>query len=137
MKFQKFVDRLRRKFSALFFELLRMQLILKKVITEDEWNDIRYAMTVDFRRDNHFSELKNNEILMERVNTLNAIQPFIGKFYSEMWVRRNILKQTDEEIEIMNAEIEEEGSDQALEDQQQAEMDAMAAGGDAQGEQMQ
>ena len=68
---------------------------------------------------------------------LNAIQPFIGKFYSEMWVGRNILKQTDTKIELMNAEIEEEGSDQALEDQQQAEMDAMAAGGDAQGEQMQ
>ena len=58
LKFQKFVDRLRRKFSALFFELLKMQLILKKVITPEEWNDIRYAMTVDFRRDNHFSELK-------------------------------------------------------------------------------
>ena len=126
LKFQKFVDRLRKKFANLFFELLRTQLILKRVITEEEWIDLRQQMSIDFRRDNHFSELKNNEILMERVNTLNALQPFIGKYYSETWVRRNVLKQTDEEIEIMDEEISEEGSDAELEAQQQQEMDAMA-----------
>ena len=126
LKFQKFVDRLRKKFAALFFELLRTQLILKRVITEDEWVDLRQQMSIDFRRDNHFSELKNNEILTERINTLTQLQPFIGKYYSETWVRRNVLKQTDEEIEIMDREISEEGSDAELEAQQQAEMDAMA-----------
>ena len=110
IKFQKFVDRLRKKFSGLFFELLRTQLILKGVITQDDWHRFREQMVVDFRKDNHFSELKESELLTDRLNMLTAVAPYVGKFYSEHWVRRNVLRQTDDEIEIMDAEIQEEGS---------------------------
>ena len=108
LKFQKFIDKLRVKFSALFFELLRTQLILKNVITEDEWPELRENMRLDFRRDNHFAELKDAEILSGRIEQLNAIAPFIGKYYSDKWVRRNVLRQTDEEIELMDEEMAED-----------------------------
>ena len=108
LKFQKFIDKLRVKFSILFFELLRTQLLLKGVIVEEDWKELRENMRVDFRKDNHFSELKDSEILTERLNQLNAVMPFVGKYYSETWVRRNILHQTQEEIEQMNEEMDEE-----------------------------
>jgi hypothetical protein len=108
VKFQKFVDKLRKKFSALFFELLKIQLILKGVITEDDWQELKENMVFDFQRDNYFSELKETEVLSERISILNNLQPFIGKYYSENWVRRNVLRQTEEDIEVMSEEIEQE-----------------------------
>lgn len=105
LKFQKFVDKQRIKFSALFFELLRTQLILKNIITEEEWPELRENMRVDFRKDNHFTELKDAEILAGRIDQLNAITPFIGTYYSQEWVRRNVLHQTDEQIELIEEEI--------------------------------
>lgn len=108
VKFQKFVDKLRKKFSALFFELLKIQLILKGVITEDDWQELKENMVFDFQRDNYFSELKETEVLSERISILNNLQPFIGKYYSENWVRRNVLRQTEEDIEVMAEEIEQE-----------------------------
>ena len=111
VKFQKFIDKLRKKFSLLFFELLRTQLILKNVITPDDWADLRENMRLDFRKDNHFSELKNSEILQERMNLLNSVVPYIGRFYSEKWVQRNVLNMSDAEIEEM---AEQMGADQLL-----------------------
>ena len=108
LKFQKFIDKLRVKFSILFFELLRTQLLLKGVIVEEDWKELRENMRIDFRKDNHFSELKDSEILTERLNQLNAVMPFVGKYYSETWVRRNVLRQTEEEIVLMNEEMDEE-----------------------------
>ena len=108
LKFQKFIDKLRVKFSILFFELLRTQLLLKGVIVEEDWKELRENMRIDFRKDNHFSELKDSEILTERLNQLNAVLPFVGKYYSETWVRRNVLRQTEEEIVLMNEEMDEE-----------------------------
>lgn len=105
--FQLFVNKLRKKFSALFFELLRMQLILKNVITPEEWSEFRENMKIDFRQDNYFTELKENEIMQERLNLLNAVMPYVGRYYSDMWVRRKILQQTDEDIEKMDEEIAE------------------------------
>jgi len=110
IKFQKFVDKLRKKFSVLFFELLKIQLILKKVIVEADWHEMREQMTIDFRKDNHFTELKDTEILTARLTTLQLLQPYVGKYYSEYWVRRNVLQQSDEEIEELDKEIAEEGS---------------------------
>ncbi len=109
VKFQKFIDKLRKKFSLLFFELLRTQLILKNVITPEDWADLRENMRLDFRKDNHFSELKNSEILQERMNLLNSVVPYIGRFYSEKWVQRNVLNMSDAEIEEM---AEQMGADQ-------------------------
>ena len=126
IKFQKFVDRLRKKFSIMFFELLRTQLILKGIITLEDWPQFREDITVDFRQDNHFTELKESEILTDRLTLLQSIQPYIGKYYSDSWVRKNILRQTDEDIEIMDAEMNDDGSAQAAEDQRQAELEAIA-----------
>jgi len=107
VKFQKFINRLRRKFSILFIDALRVQCILKKICTPEEWKVIKENIAVDFVEDNFFSELKDFEILKERLEALSSIEPHIGKYYSTKWVRSNILNQSEEEIERMDAEIAE------------------------------
>jgi hypothetical protein len=105
IKFSKFIDRMRKRFSAIFLQALRVQLILKGIITPEDWEFIRSRITIDFLRDNHFSELKETEILSNRLQMVNEIMPLVGRFYSSDYVRRNILRQTDEEIETMQQEI--------------------------------
>jgi hypothetical protein len=105
VKFQKFVNRLRKKFSVLFISMLKIQLILKGIITIDDWDDIRENIAVDYLEDNFFSELKDFEIMNERITMLNSIEDKIGKYYSEKWVRSNILNQSDEDIEKMDEQI--------------------------------
>ena len=105
VKFQKFVNRLRKKFSILFIDMLKVQLILKGVITIDDWDDIKENIAVDYLEDNFFSELKDFEIMNERITMLNSIEDKIGKYYSEKWVRSNILNQSDEDIEKMDEQI--------------------------------
>ena len=107
VKFQKFVNRLRRKFSLLFIDILRVQCLLKNVCNESEWAIFKENMSVDFIEDNFFSELKDFEILKERLTTLEQIQPHIGKYYSDKWVRSNVLNQTEEDIERIDAENKE------------------------------
>jgi hypothetical protein len=122
VKFQKFVNKLRKKFSALFFELLRVQLILKGVITEEDWSELKESIRFDFRKDNFFSEMKDAEILSGRIDQLNAITPFIGTYFSQNWVKRHVLKMTDEDIEEMAEEMEadaEIAAEQALQNPQQ------------------
>lgn len=116
VKFQKFIDRLRKKFSVLFFELLRTQLLLKGIITDEDWPEIRENIAIDFRQDNYFTELKESEVLSERLALLQTMQPYIGKYFSDQWVRRHILQQTDEDIEIMNGEMNSDGSAQKIVD---------------------
>jgi len=105
VKFQKFINRLRKKFSVLFISMLKVQLILKGIITVDDWDDIRENIAVDYLEDNFFSELKDFEIMNERITMLNSIEDKIGKYYSEKWVRSNILNQSDEEIQKMDEQI--------------------------------
>jgi hypothetical protein len=105
VKFHKFVMRLRKKFSYLFIDMLRVQLLLKGIITEDDWNTIKENIAVDFCEDNYFTELKEFEILNERLNMLNSLESYVGKYYSETWVRHNILRQSDQDIERIDAEI--------------------------------
>src|SRR6056300_675917 len=93
LKFQKFISRIRKKFSSLFVDLLRTQLILKGIVTEEEWLDIRDQINFDFLQDTHFAELKNAELLREKIGTLREIDEFVGKYYSTMWVRKNVLMQ--------------------------------------------
>lgn len=122
VKFQKFINKLRKKFSALFFELLRVQLILKGVITEEDWAELKESIRFDFRKDNFFSEMKDAEILSGRIDQLNAITPFIGTYFSQNWVKRHVLKMTDEDIEEMAEEMEadaEIAAEQALQNPQQ------------------
>lgn len=108
LKFTKFVNRLRNKFSALFDDLLRVQCIIKKICTEDEWKEFKEALWYDFKKDNNFTELKEAELLQNRVQTLQLIDPYVGRYYSMQWVRKNILQMDDDEIEEMAAQIEEE-----------------------------
>ena len=108
LKFTKFVNRLRNKFSALFDDLLRVQCIIKKICTEDEWKEFKEALWYDFKKDNNFTELKEEELLQNRVQTLQLIDPYVGRYYSMQWVRKNILQMDDDEIEEMAAQIEEE-----------------------------
>jgi len=109
VKFQKFIDRIRKKFSTILIEALRIQLILKGVISQSEWEDIVEDISIDFIEDNYFSELKENEILKERIDMLDSLNDHIGKFYSTKWIRNNILRQSDEDIERIDKEIDDEG----------------------------
>ena len=109
LKFQKFINRLRKKFSALFIDILKTQLILKGVVTNEEWEDIRSDISVDFLRDNHFSELKDAELLRERLGTLREIDEYAGRYYSVEWIRKNVLMQNDEDIEDIIKQIDAEG----------------------------
>jgi hypothetical protein len=111
IKFAKFVTRLRNRFSTLFDKLLEKQLILKGIITPEEWPDIQAALRYDFMVDNHFDELKNSEMLRERLGLLRDIDDYVGKYYSSDWVRKNVLQMSEDEIEQMNKEIEENDMD--------------------------
>ena len=111
MKFTKFVGRLRKKFTELFNDLLRTQLIIKGVISETEWPMIRDQIFYDFLQDGHFAELKNTEMLRERLNLAREVRDYVGKYYSVNYVRRNILRQTESEIKKMDAEIKKEIED--------------------------
>ena len=109
LKFQKFINRLRKKFSALFIDILKTQLILKGIVTEEEWETIRSDISVDFLKDNHFSELKDAELLRERLGTLREIDEYAGRYYSVEWIRKNVLMQTEEDIENIIKQIDNEG----------------------------
>ena len=111
LKFTKFVGRLRKKFTELFNDLLRTQLIIKGVISETEWPLIRDSIFYDFLQDGHFAELKNTEMLRERLNLAREVRDYVGKYFSVNYVRRNILKQTESEIKKMDAEIKKEIED--------------------------
>ena len=111
VKFQKFIDRIRKKFSTILIEALRIQLILKGIISQSEWEEVAEDISINFLEDNYFAELKENEILKERIDMLDSLSDHIGKFYSTKWIRNNILRQTDEDIDRINKEISSEGDD--------------------------
>ena len=116
IKFSKFVNRLRSKFSELFLVLLEKQLMLKGVMTLGEWAEVRDLLKFDFQEDNHFSELRDGEILRERMTLLQDIDQYTGRYFSQKWIRENVLKQTEEDIEQIDQEIEgEKESDEELE----------------------
>ena len=108
LKFQKFIDRVRVKFSKIFTEALKRQLILKKIIVPSDWNHIKEDIVIEFVKDNYYAELKDAEILKERVETLQMVDEYVGTYYSKEWVRKNILKQDDEEIAEIDKQIEAE-----------------------------
>jgi hypothetical protein len=108
LKFTKFVQRLRKKFTELFNDILRTQLILKGIINEEDWQSVRDSITYDFLQDGHFAELKNTELMRERLQLANEMRDYIGKFYSVDYVRKNILKQNAREIEEIDNQIKKE-----------------------------
>lgn len=111
VEFSKFIARLRKRFSHLFLELLKTQLILKNIITQEEWELNKYQIRFDFLEDNHFAELKNSEIMAERLNRLASIDGFVGRYYSIDWVRKNVLMQTEEEIQLLDQQMKQEEED--------------------------
>jgi len=111
LKFQKFIDRLRRRFSGLFLEILRKQLVLKGTITNEDWEAWRNELVVDFVSDNHFAELRNAELVRERLQTLDMTQQYVGEFYSKEWVFKNILNLSQEEMEEMKKQMAQEEAD--------------------------
>jgi len=111
IKFSKFISRLRSKFSSLFDKILEKQLILKGVIKPDEWAEIQATIRYDFMSDNHFEELKESEVLRERLNLLRDIDDYVGKYYSADWVRKNVLMMSEDQIEEMRNQIEEDEED--------------------------
>ena len=112
IKFNKFIGRLRTKFSVLFSETLRVQLITKGVIRDDEWEDMSYHIKYEYTEDNNYSELKDAELVMNRIQILQQMEPFVGKYYSANWVRKNLLQQSDEEIAEMDKDmVSEQPSD--------------------------
>ena len=112
LKFTKFVQRLRKKFTPVFTDILKTQLILKGVITLEDWKKISQHIQYDFLQDGHFAELKAAELMRDRIDMLGSIESYIGTFFSKNWVQKNVLNLTDHEIENMQAEInKEEGLD--------------------------
>jgi hypothetical protein len=112
VKFNKFIIRLRKKFSVLFLESLKVQLVAKNIITIDDWEEMRNAIRFDFLEDNHFSELKDAEILTNRITLLQQLDPYVGKYFSEDWVRREVLRLTEEEIKAMDRQMQDSRNQQ-------------------------
>jgi hypothetical protein len=109
VKFSKFINRLRNKFSRIFDDALRIQLSLKGICTVEEWEDFKESIYYDYKKDNNFAEMREAEVLRERVLTATQLDPFIGRYYSSKWIKKNVLRMTEEEIIEMEKEIEEEG----------------------------
>jgi len=108
VKFAKFVGRLRARFSNLFMDLMRVQLILKGIIREDEWDEIKKSIKFDFNKDNYYQELKDNEIINGRVAMVAQMDSFVGKYYSREYIQTKILRLTEEEIQNIQTQIETE-----------------------------
>ena len=110
VKFQKFIDRLRKRFSTLFTQILKKQLILKGIITLEDWNSWKNDIQIDFIRDNHFTELKDSELLRERLSTLDQLSQYVGEYFSREWVMKNVMMMSDEDIETMKDQVEAENA---------------------------
>ena len=110
LMFSKFVGRLRKRFSGIFLDLLKTQLILKNIVTPSDWDKMAEHIQFDYLYDNHFAELKETELMNERLNLMTQIEPYIGTYYSRDYVKRKVLRQTDEEILEMDKEMEEENA---------------------------
>jgi hypothetical protein len=111
VKFTKFIIRLRNKFSQIFDHALRTQLVLKGICTADEWDEFREVIYYDYKKDNNFTEMRDAELLQTRVQLLQVVDPYIGRYYSADWVRRNILQMSDETIDEMDKQIAVEEKD--------------------------
>jgi hypothetical protein len=108
LKFSKFVQRIRKKFVPLFTDILKTQLLLKGVIAPEDWDMMQEHIQYDFLQDGHFAELKDAELLNDRIQTLDSIQSYIGTFFSKEYVLKKVLRMNDAEIAEMNDQIKKE-----------------------------
>jgi hypothetical protein len=111
LKFSKFVDRLRNKFSEVFDQALRVQCVLKGICTSEEWDLFKENIHYDFIKDNNFSELKDAELMTNRLQLLASVDPYTGRYFSQAWIQRNVLRMNDDEIAQMEDEMEQEKAD--------------------------
>ena len=102
------MQRLRKRFTALFTDILKTQLVLKGIVTLEDWSQMKEHIQYDFLQDGHFAELKKAELLEDRINALGSIENYIGTFYSKEWVQKNVLNMTDAEIDEMQTQINKE-----------------------------
>ncbi len=123
LKFQKFIDRLRNKFSSLFLGILKKQLMLKGVITEEDWDTWKNDIVVDYVRDNHFSELRDAELLREKLQTLDTMQQYVGEFFSKEYVMKNVLLLDDDAMKEMKDQIAQEKSSGEIPDDSEEDQD--------------
>ena len=110
VKFQKFIDRLRKRFATMFTNILKKQLILKGIITPEDWQTWKNDIQIDFIRDNHFTELKDSELLRERLSTLDQLSQYVGEYFSREWVMKNVMMMSEEDIETMKDQVEAENA---------------------------
>ena len=108
IKFNKFIKRLRKKFSTIFADALRVQLIMKGIIRPDEWDLMKQDIRFDFQEDNHFAELRDNELLNQRIDTLQKMEQYIGRFYSIDYVRKHVLMQSEDDIKEIDKAMKDE-----------------------------
>ena len=111
LKFAKFIDRMRNKFSDIFNQALRAQCVLKGICTVEEWDEFKEHIHYDFIMDNNFSEMKNAELMKERLGLLSQVDPYTGRYYSQAWIQRNVLCLNDIDITSMQKEIDQEKAD--------------------------
>ena len=123
VKFQKFINRLRKKFGWMFLDLLKTQLILKGIISEQDWATFKEDIVIDFIQDSAFAELKENEIMRERIGLLTEMDQYVGQYFSKEWIRKNVLMQTDDDIERMKEEIDAEKASGEIEPDDEIEPD--------------
>ena len=112
LKFNKFTNRLQKKFARVFTDMLRTHLVLKEIVTGEEFDKFKDFIQYEFATDNHFTELKEAEILRERLDTLSGIADYIGKYYSNEYVRKYVLRQSEEDIKIIDQQIQDEGGNE-------------------------
>jgi hypothetical protein len=146
IKFAKFVERLRDRFTHLFDNLLEIQLLLTGVMTREEWKDMKNDIKYDFQRDNYYAEIKEQDMMNNRLAVLGIVDAYVGKYYSVEWIRKNILRQTEEEIQEIDKQMAAEGEVQAAAEaeindqqmqQQQMQQDANAQAANNQAKQAQ
>lgn len=113
LSFQKFINRLRLRFSIVFLGALEKQLILKKIFTQTDWDSIKDKIHFDFARDNYFAELKDSEILMNRISVLDRMQPYVGTYYSKEFIKKKVLNQSEEDIEELLSQMDQEAAEDA------------------------
>jgi len=112
LKFMRFIEKLRARFSIMFDELMARQLSLKGVCTLEEWQDFKQSVHYDFLKDNNFAELKEAELLQNRVALLNVVDPYVGNYFSKAWVRKNVLNLTEDDVKLMDEQMAEEAANQ-------------------------
>jgi hypothetical protein len=119
VKYAKFVERLRDRFTHLFDNLLEIQLLLKGVMTREEWKDMKNDIKYDFQRDNYYAEIKEQDMMNNRLAVLGVVDAYVGKYYSIEWIRKNVLRQTEDEMKELDSQMAAEGEVQAAADEEQ------------------